>query len=234
MQNAIIQAQNICLDYKVRRSGFRSIRVPALQGVSFEIYRGETLGIVGRNGSGKSTLLRVLAGIFKPDQGRVVSNAKSIALMTLNLGIDPLLSGRDNAIFGGMLLGFDRLSVEDKLDSIKEFSGLSEKFEQPMKSYSSGMAARLKFSVALNLAPDVMLLDEALAVGDRAFRARAYAAMTSKIESDQTVILVSHSENEIGKLCDRVVLLEEGKVLAQGPTDDMLEQYSNLLGGSSS
>lgn len=231
MSRAIIQVEDVCLAYKVRRSGFRSIRVPALQGVSFDVNRGETLGIVGRNGSGKSTLLRVLAGVFKPDQGQISSQAESIALMTLNLGIDPLLSGRDNAIFGGMLLGFGRSAVEEQLDNIKEFSGLSEKFEQPMKSYSSGMAARLKFSVALNLSPEVMLLDEALAVGDRAFRSKAYDAMTSKIDSDQTVILVSHSENEIAKLCDRVVLLEEGKVLAQGLTEDMLTQYSGLLGG---
>lgn len=226
----IIDAEALSLSYTVRRSGlFRSLKIPALQDVSFKVMRGETLGIVGPNGSGKSTLLKVLAGIFRPESGRIVTTANSISLMTLNLGIDPLLSGRDNAIFGGMLLGFSYRAVAARLEEIKQFSGLGEKFDQPMKSYSSGMSARLKFSVAINLSPDVMLLDEALAVGDRAFRARAYAAITSKIESDQTVILVSHSENEIAKLCDRVLLLDAGRILCEGLTEPVLEQYSQLM-----
>lgn len=230
----IIEAEALMLSYTVRRSGlFRSLKIPALRDVSFKVMRGETLGIVGPNGSGKSTLLKVLAGIFKPDSGRMVTTANSVSLMTLNLGIDPLLSGRDNAVFGGMLLGFSQRAVRERLEQIKRFSGLGDKFDQPMKSYSSGMAARLKFSVAINLSPDVMLLDEALAVGDRNFRARAYRAITSKIESDQTVILVSHSESEIAKLCDRVLLLDDGKIVAEGPTDTVLEQYSRLMAGKS-
>ena len=227
-QEILISVKDLGLIYKVPRTLFSPIFVRALSGVSFDVYKGETLGVVGKNGSGKSTLLRALAGIYKPDQGEVRSGAETIALMTLSLGFDPVMSGRDNAIFGGMLLGFDNDYVEAQLEQIKAFSGIGEAFEAPVKTYSSGMMSRLSFAVAMKVSPDVMLLDELLAVGDESFRAKAYAAMREKIASDQTTIFVSHNVDEILALCDRAILLQEGRVVAQGDPQDIIALYRGL------
>ena len=171
----------------------------------------------------------MLAGIYPPDSGTIQTHADSIALMTLMLGFDPVLSGRDNALFGGMLLGFSRRVVVDQLEAIREFSGLGDDFEKPVGGYSSGMVARLSFSVAINLSPDVMLVDEVLAVGDESFRRRAYQAMTEKISSRQTTVFVSHSALEIERLCDRVILLEGGEIIDIGEAADMISEYRKLL-----
>lgn len=224
----LISVNDISLTYRLRKSLFRSVEVNALSGVSFDVYKGETLGIIGRNGSGKSTLLRVLAGIYQADSGSLTTQTNSITLMTLSLGFDPTLTGRANAIFGGMLLGFSRREVVDELERIRDFSGLTDAFEIPVKSYSSGMLSRLAFSVAINLAPDIMLLDEVLSVGDEEFRDRAYEAMLDKIRSTQTTILVSHSAEEIEKLCDRVLLLDEGVLVACGNASQVLSEYRKL------
>ena len=226
----LIRLNNVSLTYKVRQSLFSSFGVPALRNVSFEVTAGETLGIIGRNGCGKSTLLRVIAGIFQPDGGSVQSTAESISLMTLSLGLDPVLSGKDNAIFGGMLLGFPLAEVRERLDDIRSFSGLGEAFDQPVKSYSSGMVSRLSFAVAINMSPDVMLLDEVLAVGDEEFRTKAYSAMTGKIQSEQTTVFVSHSAAEIERLCDRVILLEAGQIVDIGSPAPIIAEYRKLLG----
>lgn len=225
----LIELEDVSLTYKVRKTLFASFQVPALRDVSFDVVSGETLGIIGRNGSGKSTLLRVIAGIFQPDKGSVVTSAESISLMTLALGLDLVLSGRENAIFGGMLLGFSRNEVEERLPDIRAFSGLEEAFEQPVKSYSSGMMSRLSFSVAINMSPDVMLLDEILSVGDEEFRTKAHAAMMGKIQSEQTTVFVSHNAGEIEQLCNRVILMEGGRILDIGEPAPMIAEYRKLL-----
>jgi lipopolysaccharide transport system ATP-binding protein len=225
-----ISIKNVGLTYRVRQSLFTSTRIRALSNLTFDVKKGETLGVLGRNGAGKSTLLRVLAGIFDPDEGKIIFNEDSISLMTLQLGFDPILSGRENAIFGGMLLGASRKEVEGRLALIQEFSGLEKAFEEPVKSYSSGMVSRLSFSVAINLSPDVMLLDEVLAVGDAEFRDRAYKAMLDKIRSEQTTVIVSHSTAEIEMLCDRVILLDRGQIISQGKPDEVIAAYHTLLG----
>lgn len=227
--NVAIAVSDLSLTYRVRQGFFRSEAKRALSKVSFEVHAGETLGVVGRNGSGKSTLLRMLAGIYPPDSGTINTYADSIALMTLMLGFDPVLSGRDNALFGGMLLGFDRSVVLDQLEAIREFSGLGDDFDKQVGGYSSGMVARLSFSVAINLSPDVMLVDEVLAVGDESFRKRAYQAMTEKITSRQTTVFVSHSAIEVERLCDRVILLERGEIIDIGDAADMIREYRKLL-----
>lgn len=229
MATDILSVESLSLTYRVRQGLFSSSKVPALKDLNFSIQEGETLGVVGRNGSGKSTLLRVLAGIYRPDAGKITSSADSVALMTLTLGMDPALSGRDNALFGGMLLGFSRHEVLLQVDAIKDFSGLGDSFEAPVKSYSSGMVARLSFAVAINLSPDVMLLDEVLAVGDEAFRKQAYDAMLSKIKSDQTTVFVSHSAAEIERLCDRALLLDQGELLYSGSPEAVISEYRKLL-----
>jgi lipopolysaccharide transport system ATP-binding protein len=152
--------------------------------------------------------------------------------MTLMLGFDPVLSGRDNALFGGMLLGFSRSEVRHQIEAMKEFSGLGTDFEKPVGGYSSGMVARLSFSVAINLEPDVMLIDEVLAVGDESFRKKAYAAMSGKITSEQTAVFVSHSAGEIEKLCDRVILLDGGRLLDCGEPASMIAEYRKLMADS--
>lgn len=228
----LLEINDVSLSYRARRGLFRREVKAALIDVSFDLHQGETLGIIGRNGSGKSTLLRILAGIYPPDSGNITSQASSVALMTLMLGFDPVLSGRDNALFGGMLLGFSRDEVLGQIDSIKDFSGLGVDFEKPVNGYSSGMVSRLSFSVAINLAPDVMLIDEVLAVGDESFRKKAYNAMSSKITSGQTTVFVSHSAADVEKLCDRVVLLDGGRVLDTGEPKPIIAEYRKLMAAS--
>jgi len=229
MNEIAISARDLSLTYRVRKSLFRSANVRALNKVSFDVYAGETLGIIGRNGSGKSTLLRVLAGIYQCDSGELTISTNSISLMTLSLGFDPVLTGRANAVFGGMLLGFSHQQVLSVLDSIKDFSGLKDAFEVPVKTYSSGMLSRLAFSLAIILSPDIMLLDEVLSVGDQEFKEKAYDKMLEKISSTQTTVFVSHSLEEVEKICDRAILIDDGVVLASGKPAEISKEYRKLL-----
>ena len=209
MDGILISLRDISICYKRRGGLFRkSASFQALDGVSLDIRRGETLGIIGRNGAGKSTLLRVIAGIIKPDGGSVVNHGASVSLLALQVGFDVNLSGRDNAIFSGMLLGYSKQQVEEHLEKITEFSELGAFMAEPVKTYSTGMRARLGFSVAMHMNPDVLLLDEVLSVGDAAFKKKAEKEMLKKIYSDQTVVLVSHSESQMNRLCDRVISLK--------------------------
>lgn len=205
----VISVNNVSVTYRQRSGLFKPAKsFEALSNVSFDLYCGETLGIVGRNGIGKTTLLKVLAGIIRPDKGKIINHRNaSVSLLALQAGFDSELSGYDNAVLGGMLLGYSRKDVEAKLDEIAAFSELGAFMDQPIKTYSSGMRSRLGFSVALYASPDVLLLDEVLSVGDREFKKKAEAAITEKIRSDQTVVLVSHSESQVERLCDRTVRL---------------------------
>lgn len=206
--DVIISLNGVGVRYKRRGGIFReSEYFQALEGVSFDIHRGETLGIVGRNGAGKSTLLRVIAGIIKPDSGKIINHGVTVSLLALQAGFDPELPGKDNAIMSGMLMGYTRRQVESRLEEIREFSELGKFMEEPVKTYSSGMRARLGFSVSVFLTPDVLLLDEILSVGDKDFRQKAEHEMMKKIHSNQTVILVSHSEGQVNRICDRKIEL---------------------------
>lgn len=207
-----IELKNVAVHYNESKSLFKKETYTALKDISFDVYKGETLGIIGRNGAGKSTLLRLLAGIIKPDQGEVLHHCKSVSLMALAAGFDPNLSGRQNAVISGMLIGHSKKEMLLKLNEIKEFSELGSFFDKPVKNYSSGMKARLGFATAMNTHPDVLLIDEVLAVGDANFKQKAEKAITEKIASDITVILVSHSEQQMKRLCDRVVWIEQGYV----------------------
>jgi lipopolysaccharide transport system ATP-binding protein len=207
--DVLISLRDISICYKRRGGLFRkSASFQALDSVSLDIHRGETLGIIGRNGAGKSTLLRVLAGIIKPDAGIIVNFGASVSLLALQIGFDANLSGRDNAIVSGMLLGYSKQQVEEYLEKITEFSELGAFMAEPVKTYSAGMRARLGFSVAMYMTPDVLLLDEVLSVGDAEFRQKAEKEMLKKINSNQTVVLVSHSEGQVNRICDRVVNLD--------------------------
>lgn len=205
---AIISLRDVGVRYKRRGGLFRAANHhQALEGLNLDIYRGETLGIVGRNGVGKSTLLRVIAGIIQPDSGTITNHGATVALLALQAGFDPELPGMDNAVISGMLLGYSRKQVEARLDEIAAFSELGDFIYEPVKSYSTGMRARLGFSVAVYLTPDVLLLDEVLSVGDKEFRKKAEFEMMKRITSHQTVILVSHAEGLIKRVCDRKISL---------------------------
>lgn len=207
-QDILISLRNAGVRYKRRGGLFRSAHYhQAFEGLDLDICRGETLGIVGRNGAGKSTLLRLIAGIIQPDSGEIVNRGATVALLALQAGFDVELPGVDNAIISGMLLGYARKQVESRLDEIAAFSELGEFMYEPVKSYSTGMRARLGFSVAIYLTPDVLLLDEVLSVGDKQFREKAELEMMKRITSDQTVVLVSHSDGLIKRVCDRKLSL---------------------------
>jgi lipopolysaccharide transport system ATP-binding protein len=201
----------------------------ALEDVSLSLYRGESLGVIGRNGVGKSTLLRLLAGIIDPDRGRVYRNGCSATLLSLQVGFEPHLSGRDNAILSGMLLGVSRRRMLELMPAIIDFSELGSFIDEPTYTYSDGMRARLGFSVAMQMEPDVLLIDEVLGAGDADFREKSSAAMKERIKSDKTVVLVSHSEGTIRSLCDRAVWIENGCTQTEGLPGQVLENYEAFL-----
>ena len=229
MKSHVMELRNVSVHYKTRRSFFRHEYFTALDGVSFNIEKGETLGIVGPNGCGKSTLLRVLADIYGIDDGEINWFCRQVSLLSLTLGFDTELSGRDNAIISGMLLGSRKRDVLAKLDEIIEFAELQKFIDKPIKTYSSGMRARLGFSVAVNMHSELLLIDEVLGVGDGKFKQKAARAMENKINSDQTVVLVSHSTRQLRQLCNRVLWMDKGKVHMIGSAGDVLDQYQDFI-----
>ncbi|MGH8172693.1 MAG: ABC transporter ATP-binding protein [Rhodanobacteraceae bacterium] len=228
MNDVLIELENVGIAFDAqRRVGGQ--RFWALEDVSLTLRRGERLGVIGRNGAGKSTLLRVIAGILEPDRGRVRRSPVSCQLMSLALGFTPHLSGRDNAILSGLMLGLRRRDIVARLPAIREFCELGEFFEQPIAAYSSGMVLRLAFSVAIQVEPDVLLIDEVLAVGDAEFQEKSGAALRDRMREGHTVVLVSHDEMQIEALCDRVLWVEHGKSVLEGERDDVFEAYHRDL-----
>lgn len=226
----LITLQNVAVRY--RRSGNifrRRSYYEALASIDLEIYSGETLGILGRNGAGKSTLLRIISGVIRPDRGRVHNRGASVSLLAFQVGFDPNLNGRDNAILSGILHGYPRRIVEERLDEIRDYSELGDFFFEPVRTYSAGMRARLGFSITTIISPDVLLVDEVLSVGDKHFKEKAERTMVAKIQSQQTVVLVSHSHNQIVRLCDRAVLIENGISYASGEPERVLKIYEERL-----
>ncbi|MCZ6784912.1 MAG: ABC transporter ATP-binding protein [Proteobacteria bacterium] len=215
--------------------GFRRQRDAfwALKDVSFDLYEGEALGVIGRNGAGKTTLMRLLAGILVPDRGTFTSSGVRSSLLSLNVGMVPHLSGRENIVLSGMLLGLERRQILDCMDAIIAFAELEEFIDDPVSTYSSGMKARLGFATAFQIDPDVLLIDEVLGVGDAAFAEKSSGVLREKIRSHKTVVLVSHNAQRIRNLCDRAVWLDKGVTRAEGSTDEVITQYSDFLEESS-
>ncbi|MEX0875961.1 MAG: ATP-binding cassette domain-containing protein [Phycisphaerales bacterium] len=200
----------------------------ALQDVSFTLNRGDTLGIIGRNGAGKSSLLRVIAGIINPDRGTVTRTPGTrCTMLAFGAGFEHRLTGRQNIMLNGLQLGMDRNHVLQRMDQIVELTNIGEFIDQPVRSYSTGMRARLGFSIAYFIETDIMLIDEALATGDEAFREKATGLIKEKINSDQTVVIVSHSMPMIASTCSRVIQIEHGRSLPELPTEETIERYRN-------
>jgi len=228
----IISLIDVAVRYKRSGSIFNAKSYfDVLKSVNLDIYPGETVGIIGRNGAGKSTLLRLISGVILPDRGKVINKNARVSLLALQAGFDLNLNGRDNAILGGMLQGFSRRSVEAKLDEILDYSELGEFFYEPVRTYSTGMSARLGFSISTIISPDVLLVDEVLGVGDKRFRQKAERTMIAKMQSQQTVVLVSHSHQQIARLCDRVLLIDNGISFAAGEPTEILKLYEERLAG---
>ena len=202
----------------------------ALRGISFEVKKGEIMGIVGKNGSGKSTLLRAIAGIFSADSGSIELESDSVSLLSIGVGFQKKLSGRENIILSGMLLGFSEQEVRDKMDEIIEFANLGKFIDMPVKTYSSGMYSNLAFYITAVLETDIMLIDEVLSVGDAKFKKKSYKKMQELImDENRTVVIVSHSTETLEKLCTSLLWLHEGEIKMQGDTKTVLDAYNEFM-----
>ena len=209
--------------FRLKRARFTEFK--ALNDVSLRIEHGESVGLVGHNGSGKSTLLKVMARILPPDRGRVDTDGTVATLLELGAGFSPELTGRENMYLNGSILGLSRAEVDRSFDAIVDFAGVRDFIDTPVKNYSSGMYVRLGFAIAVHVDPDILLVDEVLAVGDASFQEKSLARMRSFTERGTTVVLVSHDLGSVGDLCDRVVVLDHGRVLFEGPKAEGLDVY---------
>lgn len=199
-----------------------------LRGLSFDIKKGEFFGIVGRNGSGKSTLLKILAQIYQPTSGKVEHFGKLVPFIELGVGFNPELSGRENVYLNGALLGFTREEIAEKYDSIVEFAELEEFMDQKLKNYSSGMQVRLAFSVAIQADADILVLDEVLAVGDEAFQRKCNDYFKQLKRNNKTVLLVTHSMENVRKYCDKAMLIQDGEIKMLGNPDKIADEYYGI------
>ncbi|WP_448317018.1 ABC transporter ATP-binding protein [Streptomyces sp. CO7] len=215
----------------MRRGEERGVReVHAVRGVSFTAYKGEAIGLIGSNGSGKSTLLRAIAGLLPAERGRVYTNGQP-SLLGVNAALMNDLTGERNVILGGLAMGMSREQIRERYQEIVDFSGINEKgdfISLPMRTYSSGMAARLRFSIAAAKDHDVLMIDEALATGDRKFQKRSEARIRELRQQAGTVFLVSHNNKSIRDTCDRVLWLERGELRMDGPTEEVLKEYEKF------
>jgi lipopolysaccharide transport system ATP-binding protein len=204
----------------------------ALSGVSFDIRRGETVGIIGRNGSGKSTLLQIICGTLQPTSGSIEVNGRIAALLELGAGFNPEFTGRENVYLNAAILGLSRAEIDARFESIARFADIGDFIEQPVKTYSSGMYVRLAFATAINVDPDILVVDEALAVGDEAFQRKCYARIEQIKERGGTILFVSHSAQTVVQLCDRALLIDAGEKILEGAPKATVSYYQRLINAS--
>ena len=241
MENYVIEVENLKIRYKtvqrlsIKKSLLRLKKADvevfeAVKGVSFKVKEGEIVGIVGRNGSGKSTMLRAIAGIFAPDEGTIDVHGRSVSLLSIGVGFQTKLTGKENIRLSGMLLGFSEAQVEAKMKEIIDFSELGDFIEKPVRTYSSGMYSKLAFSITAILETDIILIDEVLSVRDAKFRKKSFEKMKQLIsDRSRTVLIVSHSSGQIQELCDTVIWLDQGKIVKTGSTDEVLAEYDEFM-----
>ena len=203
--------------------------IQALKHVSFEVDHGKVLGVVGANGAGKSTLMRTVAGILPPTSGRVEVNGRISTLLALGVGFNRALTGRQNIVLGGLAAGLTREQLREKYEEIVEFAELEEFMDMPMRTYSSGMYGRLAFSVAVNMEPDILIIDEALSVGDARFRKKSFRKMRELCEQARTILLVSHALGSIRELCDEAIWMHKGELRLWDDPDAVIEAYTRYL-----
>ena len=220
--------KNLLLHFPTAVKSIRKSSFTALKDINFEVFAGETIGFIGINGAGKSTILGLLAGVLKPSSGQITVDGRIAPLLELGAGFHTELSGRENILLNGILLGMLKREVEEKSDAIIEFSELEEFIDQPIRTYSSGMLARLGFSVAVHCDPDILLVDEVLAVGDQDFQNKCIKKMLGFKENGKTIVFVSHNTEEILRVCDRVIWIENKKIRLNDVSEKVLVEY---LGG---
>jgi|TARA_B110000211_G_C13970174_1_gene504600 ABC-type polysaccharide/polyol phosphate transport system ATPase subunit len=235
-QNAI-EVKNVTLHFPKQRNALVMLldalkgnkrRFTALKNISLDVKRGEIVGIIGRNGCGKSTLLRVMAGIYPPDEGQTYVAGDISLLAGLGTGFSPHQTGRENAILYGSILGHDEEDMNSKLPEIIEFSELGAFIDEPIRTYSAGMKARLGLAVASAINPDILLIDEVLGVGDPQFREKSKKKILNMVEGAGTVVIVSHSFGLMKSICDRLILIHEGKIVIDGEPSEAIEKYYEL------
>lgn len=226
-----LAAESLSLSFRTGLRLFPSASTTrtVLHEVSFSVAFGETLGIVGSNGAGKSSLLKLLSSIYQPTRGRLTKNVASVSLLNLQLGFDENLDARDNIVLSGMLMGLSRRYMRELTGEILEYAELTEFASIPVRSYSTGMKARLGFAISKCSRPDVILLDEVLSVGDGHFREKTEATMREMMAGNQTVVFVSHDSDRIRELCSRVCWLKEGRVQRLGPVDEVMDAYDEYI-----
>ena len=241
MEKIAIDVRNLTIDYRnlTHMSIHQSLRVAetikkadvvhAVRGISFQVKKGEILGVIGKNGSGKSTLLKAIAGIFQPDGGTIETWGR-VSLMSIGVGFKAEITGRENIMISGMLLGLPPEYVQEKMDEIIEFSELGDFIDRPVRTYSSGMYSKLSFAITAVLETDILLVDEILSVGDERFQRKSFNRMQEMIlDSARTVIIVSHSLETLRKLCDRVLWLHDGTIRMLGETQKVLDEYHAFM-----
>ncbi len=203
----------------------------ALEDISFKIEKGERVGVLGFNGAGKSTLLKVIAGVLKPTKGSVKVNGVIAPMLELGAGFDMNYSGKENIYLYGATMGYSRKFIDEKYDEIVEFSELKDFIEVPVKNYSSGMRARLGFAIATAVEPEILILDEVLSVGDAKFRQKSEAKIRSMFDKGTTVLFVSHSTQQVLNICNKAIILDHGKLIAQGDAKEICAQYDRMVKG---
>lgn len=216
----------------IKRNKKEKEKIRILNDISFEVYKGDKLGILGFNGAGKSTLLKILAGIYEPTYGKITINGKVAPLLELSAGFDKNYTGKNNIYLNGAFLSMDKDFLDDKFDEIVEFSELGDFINYPVKNYSSGMRAKLGFSIATLIEPDILIVDEILSVGDIKFRKKSSEKINELMAEGVTVLLVSHSINQIRKICNKCIWIESGKIVMEGPAEEVCDAYvTNAEGG---
>ena len=241
MKENAIEIKNLCISYRGLKSysikksllHFHRNKVDefqAIRNVSFNVPKGNILGIVGKNGSGKSTMLNAIAGIFAPDSGTIDLKGNSVSLLSIGVGFQRELTGRENIILSGMLLGFSEKAVRERMEEIIEFSELGKFIDAPVRTYSSGMYSKLAFSITAILETDIMLIDEVLSVGDARFKKKSYNKMKQLIsDENRTVVMVSHDPKTLDGLCDEILWLHDGEIKMYGNTKEVLEKYEEFM-----
>ncbi len=240
MSEYAIEVENLCVNYKtlgdysirniIRQKKIKNREFQAVKDVSFKVEKGGILGIIGKNGSGKSTTLRAIAGIFSADSGTINIKNNSISLLSIGVGFKPELSGRENVILSGMLLGFTKQQINEKMEGIIEFSELGEFIDKPVRTYSSGMYSKLAFSITANLETEIILIDEVLSVGDEKFAKKSYGFMKRMIRNEErTVVFVSHNINTLRELCTQIMWMHEGRIMEIGDVNQILDKYVQFM-----